>query len=216
MIKAGYDPSKVNFIPNFTAFDDPPEQKRLPEKAQFLFLGRLEPSKGVAWLLRSFSLMSNEVILNIAGSGADEPHLRDLACELGLERRVNFLGWVSNDRRLRLLREATALVVPSTWHETFGLVVIEAAAQGCAVIASDAGELPFLVEDGKTGLVVPVGHLTALTTALDDLAGNKSKALQMGEVNRQVCGQKYNPASHMEKINQVYRLAIEAGSERST
>jgi glycosyltransferase involved in cell wall biosynthesis len=214
MIRAGYQPERLFYIPNFTNFSD----LAMPEPdigtPHFLFLGRLEKLKGLSWLLRSFKLMSCYAILDVAGAGTYEAVLRKLVAELGLHQRVRFLGWTDDVEKSRLLRRARAIVVPSTWHEAFGLVVIEAAAQKCPAIVSDAGELPFIVDNDKTGIVVPTGDVFALAASLDLLAGNVQKARAMGAAARIKCRESYGPEAHIAAVSKIYRKTILNRNER--
>jgi glycosyltransferase involved in cell wall biosynthesis len=125
-----------------------------------------------------------------------------------LEDRVNFPGWIDRERKISLLQSARAVIVPSVWHETFGLVAIEAASCFRPVIVSDAGELPYIVEDGHNGIVVPVGNIPALTDAIDALAGDAGKATQMGIANQQKYRELYSPAVHKRQIDEIYASSL--------
>jgi glycosyltransferase involved in cell wall biosynthesis len=206
MVKAGYPGEKIRVIPNFTDMNmDPDTGAALPAGVpEFLFMGRLEKLKGVDWLLRAFRNVAPPAVLNICGEGGEEKSLRELARQLGMEDRVKFWGWVDRDGKRKLLQAARALIVPSIWHETFGLVAIEAAACARPVIVSDAGELPYLVDDGKDGLVVKVGDISQLSKAIQDLANDPQKARQMGTNNQLKCKTLYTPQAHKSQIDEVY------------
>lgn len=113
----------------------------------FLYAGRLERMKGVQVLLERFASY-DAADLVIAGDGEFEGELRRRAAGL---RHVHFLGRVSPAQLRSLYAGAIALVVPSIGYEVFGLVVLEAFAQGTPVIAHDLGALPELIDESGGG-----------------------------------------------------------------
>lgn len=138
-----------------------------PDERLFLFVGRLEPLKGVDVVLRALALLTAGgrhprvrllVVGEDSGSGAggEQARLRRLAAELGLTERVDFLGSVPQRELATYYAAAEACLVPS-YSESFGLVGLEAQACGTAVIASNVGGLASVVRDGVTGFLVD-GH----------------------------------------------------------
>ena len=133
------------------------------------FAGRLVPEKGVPILLEALALLPPslaEIRLRIAGDGPDRSMLESLARRLGLRDRVDFLGHVSREDVQRMLASVAVQVVPSVWAEPFGLVVVEAMARGTPVMASATGALSELLDDGRTGYLVPPGDAGALARRL--------------------------------------------------
>lgn len=118
-----------------------------PARPYFLYAGRLERLKGVQVLIDLFARY-DAADLMIVGSGAHEAELRRRAegCD-----HVRFTGRVSPEELQGLYRDAIALVVPSVGYEVFGLVVLEAFAQGTPVIVHDLGALPELVAETGGG-----------------------------------------------------------------
>jgi glycosyltransferase involved in cell wall biosynthesis len=125
---------------------------------RLLFLGRLEPLKGVPRLLDALPLVSHalarRVQLTVAGDGADrgalEQHAR-LVEARDSRVHVTFTGWLDAGRRGAVLADTDALVVPSLWPEPFGLVGLEAAAAGVPAVAFATGGIPDWLRDGQTG-----------------------------------------------------------------
>jgi glycosyltransferase involved in cell wall biosynthesis len=149
-----------------------------------LFVGRLEREKGVDVLLEAWRRASLPpgAVLALAGEGT----LRDRLEGPG----VRGLGYVPRPRLPALYAAADVLVLPSvrtaTFVEPWGLVVNEAMHQGTPVITSDAvgAAAGGLVRDGRNGLVVPAGHVGALATAIEAMAGNPELRGQMREAAR--------------------------------
>lgn len=161
----------------------PPDVPRPGGVVRVLAVANLIPAKGVHHLLQAVAAMREPVRLRIAGDGPEEARLRDLACELGIADRTEFLGL--RDDVPELLREAHIVVHPAVWAEAFGMTVVEAMASECAVIASRAGATPELIEEGVSGLLVAPGDERALAAALDALARDPARRAAMGRAARE-------------------------------
>jgi len=137
---------------------------------RFLFLGRLEPHKGLDDLLAAFAVLGPQcpdALLLVAGSGSLGARIDALAAE---NPRVRALGRLSDEEVWEAYRLADIFVLPSHF-EPWGLVVNEALASGLPVIVSArAGCVPDLVDGKDTGLIVPAGDPVALSQAMLSLA----------------------------------------------
>jgi glycosyltransferase involved in cell wall biosynthesis len=129
----------------------------------FLYVGRLEPEKGLDVLLRAFRDVPGRLVL--VGNGSEEAALRADA-----DRRVEFAGALPHDGVARAYAEADVFVLPSR-SEPWGMVLNEAAAAGLPLVATEeVGAAHDLVEDGENGFRVPAGDGEALARALRRLA----------------------------------------------
>jgi glycosyltransferase involved in cell wall biosynthesis len=153
---------------------------------RFLYLGRIKRYKGLEWAVRAAGVARRSVPglrLDIAGSGDDRPRLEALVRELGLDEAVQFLGFVSEEQKQRLLREAWSVVFPSP-KEGWGITNVEAAASGTPAIASDSPGLRESVLHEQTGLIVPHGDLEALAHAMTRLSGDPQLVERLGAAGR--------------------------------
>ena len=138
-----------------------------PEDRMILFVGRIEPLKGVDTLLEAMSCLqmkeSRPVHLAIIGGdpaaspemmNAEMARLKNLCEVLGLDQSVVFLG-VRDQDKLPYYYSAAEVVVMPSHYESFGMVALEAMACGAPVIASEVGGLAYLVRDGETGFTIP-------------------------------------------------------------
>jgi glycosyltransferase involved in cell wall biosynthesis len=148
-----------------------------------LSVGRLDPQKDFATLLRAWKFVENELPsaqLCIAGEGPERTKLEELIRSLGLQN-VRLPGFVQNIPEL--LRGSDVYVQTSAW-EGFGLAVAEAMACALPVVVSDADSLPELVTHNKTGLVAPTGRPEDFARAILELLKNREKAAALAQAAR--------------------------------
>lgn len=150
---------------------------------RILFIGRLTQIKGVEVLLESLSRLTN-VSLVVAGEGPLRQELESLANQLGVD--ATFLGRIGAAERLRLLRSADIVAIPSLRmpdgrSEGTPVVCLEAMAAGCAIVASRTGGLAEIIDDGENGLLVEPGNVDFLTVKMESLLADESFRLRLGE-----------------------------------
>jgi D-inositol-3-phosphate glycosyltransferase len=164
----GAVPDRIGVVPcgvNLDLFRPVPraaarQELGLPGDKVLLFVGRIDPLKGIDRLLKAVPLLPDRQGLRLVVIGGDEysrsevDKLRRLAAELGIEGSVTFPGLVRQDRLPYYYSAADVCVVPS-YHESFGLVALESLACGTPVVASDVGDLRNIIRQGETGFVVP-------------------------------------------------------------
>lgn len=173
-----------------------------------MFLGRIIRHKGLEVLIRALSRCRTRPRLLIAGDGPDAPRVRALCAELGVADRVQFLGWVGVAECSRLYEKASIVLVPSLWDEPFGIVGIEAMAQGRPVIGSNVGGIPEWLQHGRNGFLVQPGDVTGLSARIDELNGSASLASEMGLEGRRMYEERYTPEIHVDRLLEVYAKAI--------
>ena len=149
-----------------------------------LFCGRLNgphEQKGVDVLLKSLPLIlrHRKVLLNVIGTGPRLTQYQALAGELGITEHVRFLGFVEHQEMPRHYQQADLFVLLSR-RESFGLVLAEAMACGLPVVATTAGAIPEVVEDGVTGVLVPPDDPKTLANAILSLLSDGPRLQAMG------------------------------------
>ena len=161
-----------------------PQPASRSTRPAFAYLGRLKKYKGVHYVIRAFAAMQNrEATLEIAGAGDYRPNLEALARSLDLGDRVRFLGRISEDEKLALLRRAWALVFASP-KEGWGITNLEAAACATPVVASNSPGIRESVRDGETGYLVRHREIAAMATRLDQIAASRELVERLGRSAR--------------------------------
>lgn len=118
-------------------------------KENYIYVGRLEESKGIYELLRNWVLLDNKFILTIIGTGEIEDSLR----KTYQKDNIIFLGKCNRDITLQHIASSKYLIQPSIWYETFGLTIIEAMSFGVPVIGSNLGTRSDFIEEGVNGFL---------------------------------------------------------------
>ena len=166
-----------------------PSRPRLADPPTVAFAGRFEHQKGIDVLLYAFARVLRrlpDARLLLAGAGPEHGQARELAAELGIETRVQFLGHVRRAGLDRLLEAAWVQVVPSRTDEGFGLVAAEAMMRGTAVVASAVGGLSEVVSDPSAGRLVAAADVTALAASLSEVLGDRELAERLGATGRDI------------------------------
>jgi glycosyltransferase involved in cell wall biosynthesis len=157
----------------------PAPEERAPAPL-FAYLGRLKKYKRVDLVLRAFARAGvPEAHLAIAGEGDFRGDLERLGASLDLGERVTFLGRITEQDKLHLLRRAWSLVLTSP-KEGWGITNLEAAACGTMVVASNSPGIRESVRDGVTGFLVPHGDLDALAAAMRSVASAPGVVANLG------------------------------------
>ncbi len=159
------------------ALDAPPANAAASARPYLLFLGRISWKKGLDRLLRALVHIEG-ADLKIAGydENGHSAELKRLACELGVEARVEFVGPAEDEAKWKLLREARVFVL-SSYNENFGMAVLEAMAAGCPVVVSEEVGLAHAIRESGSG-VVTSGDPEPLARAINAaLASPENRAM---------------------------------------
>ncbi len=192
----GIDPSKVIVIPpgvdlsRFRPLSQAQSRDYLGygDEKNILFVGRLEPLKGLDNLIRAVASIDHPEPITLSVVGGDEnsqekTRLQTLVTQLQLAQSVRFVGAVSQDDLPIHYNSADVCVLPSH-YESFGLAALEAAACGRPVVASEVGGLPTIVDSGTTGFLVPPKRIDVMAERLCELLNDDLLRSRMGAAAR--------------------------------
>lgn len=183
--KLGYAADVIGNPTDLHAFRFRPRPRREPV---VLACRNLEPVYDVGTAIRAFGVLHElrpAARLVVAGDGSQRPTLERLVSELGLGAAVEFVGSVPNERMPELLNAANVLINSSRADNLPGSIV-EAFASGVPVVSTDAGGIPWLIEDEVNGLLAPVGDWRVLGAQLVRMVRDAQMAGRLVSQGRQV------------------------------
>jgi glycosyltransferase involved in cell wall biosynthesis len=175
-----------------------------------VYAGRLDEAKGVRLLMAGWDRYrrnSAESALNllIVGGG---PLGEEVAAWASAQPSVQLTGTVSSDRCAELISHARAVLLPSAWEETFGLVAVEAMAAGVPPIAAGHGSFTELITPGVDGVLFTPGDPAALALAIADVETNPERYEVLGGQARKTYEERFDPQRSVEELLEIYRFAI--------
>ena len=182
-----------------------------------LFVGRLEPRKGIDVLLAAVPTVvaaNPDVTFTVVGEDAQVPgenrtQVERFAATAAPEvaARVRFAGRVDDEELHRLYAECDVLAVPSRF-ESFGLTLLEAMMFAKPVIAVRAGGMQYIVEEGRSGVLVPPDDAAALAAAIEELAKDSELRERLGRRARQVYEERFSQDRMVEGAVAFYRRLL--------
>jgi len=194
------------------------------DKSMLLFVGRIEPLKGLETLLEAVALLVAResrrrgcYCLAVIGGdpdadpeemSAEMARMKELRTVKGISDMVTFLGKRDQDTLQYYYSAADIVIVPSQ-YESFGLVALEAMACGTPVVASETGGLAFLVKHGETGYHVPTNDPAALAEKLELLLENQELRLNMGRMAADYA-RGYDWTTIADEIVELYESVLKA------
>ena len=183
----------------------------LPAQPALLCIGRFCAEKGHLLLLEAFAQLDRPGLrLVLAGDGEFRPLIEAKIAELGLGERVTITGWIGGDEVRRRIDEATLLVQPSLM-EGLPVVIMEAMALGRPVISTFVAGIPELVQDGRTGWLVPVGDVGSLARAMAEALDTPVKRLEeMGRAGATRARERHHIDTEAGKLAALFRASVAA------
>ncbi len=185
--------------------------EKYAKKRIILSVSNLIKTKGIDLNLQAMVRLKKKylnLIYLIIGEGSERKKLENITKTLGLQNNVRFIGEISYSEVMRYMSFCDILSLPS-WNEAFGVVYIEAMAQGKPVIGCKGEGIEDFVENGKTGLLVKPQDVDSLVGVLDFLLSHPEEAQKIGKRARDVILESYTWEKNAEKTIEVYKEVLD-------
>ena len=204
----GVDPRKVDIVINGVPGPAQAPVRRIASDGvrRVLFVGRLTDLKGVSDLLNALAradIDRGKVEVTFAGNG-DLARYKQMARDLGIDSIIDFAGWCDQDEIDDMMTRCNLLVLPSH-DEVLPLVVLEALANGVAVVCTPVGELPTVLSDGENAKFVPVGDVDKLARALGEVLADDGQLLALGRKGRTLYEQQFSLSRFFTRVARVHQ-----------
>lgn len=199
---------KYNLIPQLGQHGRPTLEG--PREHQVTYVGRLDRAKGVPLLMRAWDQYraaagDGGLRLVIAGGGPLEDEVTRWAAE---RPSVVVAGHLSRQSCAELISRSRAVLLPSQWEETFGLVVVEAMAAGVAPIAASHGSFPELITHGVDGVLFRAGDAVDLARSIRDADLHADLFAQYGRRAHATYERRHDPRRNIDQLLDIYRFAV--------
>jgi glycosyltransferase involved in cell wall biosynthesis len=208
-IEAGFPAAKIFVKPNCLQAD-PGLGNGTGNYA--LFVGRLTPEKGISTLLEAWQELGHELPLQIAGDGPMAPEVEQASRE---RENVTWLKWLPRAEILQRMKDASVLVLPSTWYEGFPMILAEAFAVGLPVIASNLGSMSSIVDHRRTGLHFQPGNASDLVDKVRWLRAHPAEVMHMRTRARLEFEGKYTGDRNYEQLMHIYESVLSRPDQRN-
>ena len=205
--RAGFDPAKISVIPYFCPVVPRQEPRPLPETHTITYVGRLARNKGHDVFLDALGELPSTVHGRMIGNFNDASRAATMerAEALGCADRIELHPWAGPDEIMRMLDDTSALVFPSLWPETLGIVGLEAFSRGVPVVASAIGGVPEWLREGENGYMVTPGSSREISEAVVKLISDADRLEAFGRTALTTISDKFLPGMHVSKLMSVYR-----------
>ncbi len=186
--------------------DELREELGLGDGPLILYVGRLEPRKGVNVLVSAMRWIDGTLL--VVGNGNMLPLLRSEAKMLGVSERVRFMGTVEYGLLPRIYGASDVFVLPSL-SEAFGIVLLEAMSSGVPTVGTTVGGIPEIID--RCGLLVPPGDARKLAEAVNMILDNKSLAKKLGRLGRERVEEIYSWNVIVRRTVSIYKEVLGGG-----
>ncbi|MBD2231985.1 glycosyltransferase [Phormidium tenue] len=202
LVEGGLAADKIIVKPNFI---DPDPGVGSGSGGFALYVGRLSVEKGLDTLINAWRQLAVPYPLKIVGDGPLEDMVKDATQTIPA---IEWLGRRPMSEVHTLMGEASFLIFPSKWYETFGRVAVEAFAKGTPVVAAKIGAIAELVEAGRTGLVFEPGNAQSLAQQVQYMLNHPDQQAIMRRIARQTYLDRYTATQNYSYIKSIYKKAI--------
>lgn len=207
----GIAQARIHLMPNMVRPTDVPPRPMFRAPPRIGTMGRFVPKKAFDLFIRACTILKERGIAfeaTLGGGGDEEPTLRHMVRDAGLEATLTMPGWVSDKQAWF---DALDVFVLPSHHEPFGIVLIEAMDQRLPVIATASEGPREIIQPGENGLLTPLGDAAALADAMAALLADPERARALGEAAKHDVGARYSPQAMAARLREAL-AAIRTGN----
>ena len=207
LLRNSFPDDKISVLPLFPELngDDPAFTALSEEEKILLFIGRLEPEKGVIQFIQALSsIQEKQWRADVVGDGSLFRDVQAMAQQMKLNKRITFHGQVPAGQVRNFYRRSYLVCMPSMIPESFGLVGVEAMAFEKPVVAFDSGGIREWLIHGETGYLVERGDIKGLAEKLSLLLEDQSLVRTMGESAKVRLNGCYRKETHLNALQKIY------------
>lgn len=209
----GLPSSKIAHIPTFFNFQSIPEAPEISYQPFALYIGRIEPEKGLLTMVKAFeSTGFNLKIIGFSTSGYDDELKSYLK---NRNENVEFLGRKSFNEIQDYLRKCAFTIVPSEWYDNFPNTILESYAFRKCVIATNIGSLKEMILNGETGLLFKIKDYQDLREKITYLFDNSDECRRLGSNAFARLNTEYSETEHYTKLMKIFSSVIDAYHTRN-
>ncbi len=203
LIANGFSESQIAIVP--LALRDIPDQPEPidPNSRHVLFIGTQIRSKGVDLFLKMLARLQTDFTAAIVGTGRQDQKFQGLCRQLGLQDRVEFIGWLNREQLAEQIRRARVVAVTSRAPESFNLVGSEAMGNQRPVVAFRVGGIPDWLEDGENGYLLGEQDVKTMAQRVDALLGDVALCRRLGERGREMLEERFRFNDYLDKIESL-------------
>ena len=206
----GFDDAHLSVVSHATKLPEIEKSRKEEEPTGLIYIGSLLPNKGASHFIAMLEkLKHRDWEAHIVGDGPLRNALQTIVDSSGLTSRIHFHGRLATSERDALLARMRMLVFPTLLPESFGLVGIEAFAQGIPVVSYEIAGVTEWLRDGVNGLAVPFGDIEKLVIAVERLLDDSDLAHILGQRGRKMVETSFNEELCIARIEAVYQEVSE-------
>lgn len=189
----------------------PQETVKWESPCRYLFMGVLIQRKGIYDLLKAVHMLKNSGTIDkykfiIAGTGPEEQSLKKYCCDSGIDKYVEFVGWITDKDKELLMEKSQVLVLPS-YNEGLPIAILEAISYGMPVIATDVGDVSSAVRDHENGILIKPGDIESLSRAITEV-GEIYRFTQYSSASKKIALELFNDTKYYSQMTELYQNCI--------
>lgn len=205
LIEDGIKPKKIETIHNFVKINEYNIKKENGDYA--LYFGRISKEKGIYDLIEAAQKINN-LNLYLAGDGPDFNDIKRIIQNNKMSDRIKMLGFLNSNQIKETIGKCKFVVLPSIWRDNCPYSIIETMAIGKAIIGTNIGGIPELIQDGKTGFLTKFKDNNDLVQKMKKLYSEEKLSLKMGEEAKKVAGTLYTEENYYNRIIKIYERLV--------